>query len=425
MALSRRGFLVGCSAAIAALAGGRLGGLAFAAPGDSADRDIMVVVFLRGGCDGLGLLAPADDRFYAAARSRSLRIADSGPDSGLPLANPLSGGDFRLHPLAAPLKEIYDSKALAFVHACGLIDGTRSHFVAMEQMERGVIGAQTAADGWISRHLAAVGAQGLLPAVAAGASLPIAFAASTQAVAIPEPAEFSLWGHWRYGEQQQRHLGRLYAGGTPLHGAGRRTLAAIDTVSAHIPRDGDGSPLPYAPEEGVEYPTDYHVDELSRSLQSVARLIKMDLGLQVATVDYGGWDTHEAQADIFPNLVEGLSRALAAFYNDLARYHDRLTVVVMSEFGRRLKANESGGTDHGHGNLLIALGGGVNGGRMYGRWPGLATEQLDDGADLAITTDYRAVLSEILARRLANPNAGQVFPGYQPPPALGIVRPAG
>ena len=125
----------------------------------------------------------------------------------------------------------------------------------------------------------------------------------------------------------------------------------------------------------------------------------MEVGLRAAAIDFGGWDTHQNQPNYFPTLVEQLSTALAAFYNDMSRFHNRLTVVAMSEFGRRLKSNRSSGTDHGHGNVLLALGSGVNGGRIFGTWPGLATEQLDSRADLAVTTDYRTVLCELLARR--------------------------
>lgn len=146
----------------------------------------------------------------------------------------------------------------------------------------------------------------------------------------------------------------------------------------------------------------------------------MDVGLLAATVDYGGWDTHEGQRWILPELIAGLSEGLYAFYNDLWRYHDRLTVVVMSEFGRRLKANRSGGTDHGHGNVMLVLGEGIRGGKMYGVWPGLATEQLDNGVDLAITTDYRTVLAEILVKRGGLQTVDQVFPGFRGSP-LGLA----
>jgi uncharacterized protein (DUF1501 family) len=151
----------------------------------------------------------------------------------------------------------------------------------------------------------------------------------------------------------------------------------------------------------------------------------MDLGLRVATIDFGGWDTHEAQTYHFPLLIGQLAGGLLAFYNDLHRYHDRLSVVVMSEFGRRLKSNLSAGTDHGHGNAMLALGKHVNGGRVYGAWPGLATEQLDSRADLAVTTDYRTVLAELLMKRLRTPDLSKVLPGLKPGVELGVFAGAG
>lgn len=420
MKLNRRTFLTGCSAAIAALAGGRVSGLSFANANSSTQPNMLVVVSLRGGCDGLNLVAPIDDPNYVAARNSELRVSTQG----LQLANPLDGLDFRLHPAARGLHELYGSNALAIVHACGLTNGTRSHFEAIEYMERGTPTERRTASGWLTRYLAQQGAaSGLLPAVATTASLPIALNSSSQAVAVPQIGEFGLWSE--EGEVRKRHeaaLQQLYQGEHPLHRAGARTLNAVQTLAANVPRNEWGEPLPYEAEGAIEYPADGNAEELSVALQTVAQLIKLDMGLQVATVDYGGWDTHEQQAEFFPYLVEGLAQALHAFYNDLARYHNRLTVVVLSEFGRRLHANASSGTDHGYGNVLLVLGGKVNGGQMYGTWPGLATEQLDDGADLAITTDYRTVLSEVLAQHMAAANVQQVFPGLATYQLPGLMR---
>lgn len=421
MNCNRRQFLIGCSGAVAAMAGGRLQNLAFAAGSqETVQRDILVLIFLRGGCDGLNLIAPSNDPFYIAARSAETRILESGGHRGLPLKQSIGKTDFFLHPKASALKELYDSNALAIVHACGLTNGTRSHFDAMDLIERGTSDSKNKniSNGWLTRHLTSIGAGGLIPAVAASPSLPDSLLLSQHAVAIPEPNAFSFW----FDESQQTALRKLYKGSTPLHEAGLRTLHAVDIVAGKLSRDKDGNVAPYTPENHAEYTSEGLSSELSTPLQTIAQLIKMDVGLQVATVDYGGWDTHEYQNAAFPNLVDGLSRGLMAFYNDLSRYHDRLTVLVMSEFGRRLKANESGGTDHGHGNIMFALGGNVQGGKMYGSWPGLATEQLDDRADLAVTTDYRSVLSEVLIRRLGNPRLNSVFPKFTNYKPLGLVR---
>lgn len=419
MTLSRRNFMVGCSAAIAAMTGGAVSGLAFAQPGDTTRRDILIVVFLRGGCDGLSLVAPVNDPFYRGARGE-LRVEESGQNAGLPFGNQIQGADFRLHPRATPLLSLYINRSPAIVHACGLKNGTRSHFEAMDYMEGGVPESGVPANGWLARYLNGINASGYLPAVAAGTRVPFSMIGFNGAAALTDPGSFNLsWNSWRYRTQLHEALDSFYTGNSPVHQAGRTTLTTIARINERLPRDAQGRVIPYTPENGVVYPGGRGAS-LGNALRTVASLIKMDVGLLAATVDYGGWDTHEGQNWIFPELAAELSEALYAFYNDLWRCHDRLTVVVMSEFGRRLKANRSGGTDHGHGNVMLVLGEGIRCGRMYGIWPGLATEQLDNGVDLAITTDYRAVLAEVLVKRCRHQAMDQVFPGFRGSP-LGLA----
>jgi uncharacterized protein (DUF1501 family) len=421
MSFSRRGFVVGCSSAIAAMAGGRVSNLVFGA--DSASRDILVTVFLRGGCDALSLVAPSGDADYQSSRLNLLvKQGDPSTDanSGWQLNNGLAPVDFRLHNKARPLHELYVSGDMAIIHACGLTNGTRSHFDAMDYIERGTPTNKSTSSGWIARHLRSIGlvtdTPGQLPTVAASANLPTTMLGSPIAMSLSKPADFRLSRHWKYGDAQKAALRSFYNGTLPLHSAGATTLASIDAIDAKLPKDSNGNPLPYTPETetGKEYPTDWYVSGFKDSLQCIAQLIKMDVGLQIASVDYGGWDTHQDQAYVFPRQVDGMARALAAFYNDVRNYHARLTVVVISEFGRRLRSNDSGGTDHGHGGMMLVMGGNVKGGRMYGKWPGLAVEQLDNRVDLQVTTDFRTVLSEVLVRRLANPSLGQIFPGITP-----------
>ena len=409
MTISRREFLVGCSSAIAAMAGGRIGGLVFAQPQSMEQRDIFVFVFLRGGSDGLSLVAPTNDDNYVNNRG-TLRVEETAE---LVLANPIADVGFCLHPQASALKELYDSQDLAIIHACGLTNGTRSHFDAMDYMERGTPDNKHTSTGWLTRHLSSLNEFHPIPALAASSALPASLLGSNNAIATNSISGFKISGHTKYGPQQQEILERVYNGSSALHRAGKTTLNTVAQVQSHNPGN-------YEPD--VEYPSDYYVSGLSNSLKSVAQMIKMDMGLQVATIDYGGWDTHDNQVGAINNQINGLSRAVHAFYNDLTAYHNRLTVVVMSEFGRRLKANRSNGTDHGHGNAAFVLGGNVNGGRMFGTWPGLATEQLDNRVDLAITTDYRTILSEILVRRLSNPRLGMIFPAMETYNPLGIVR---
>jgi uncharacterized protein (DUF1501 family) len=399
------------------MAGVHLSGVATANPADTTRRDVLVALFLRGGCDALNLVAPASDDNYIQARP-TLRIRTDGATPGLALANPLGGIDFRLHPQAAALKELYDSGVLAVVHACGLTNGTRSHFDAMDFMERGTPTNKTTASGWLARHLASIGANGTgsvsLPAVSLGSSTPESLLGSAAAISMWNPNNFGISGGdgWLHSDQTAR-LNELYNGTTTVHEAGKRVLDTIDVLRGRRGQEGTG----------------YPGGPLSDALRNLAQVIDLGLGLQVATVDFGGWDTHEGQGWHFGNLVQAVGTSLQAFYNDLVRRNqaNNVTLVVMSEFGRRLKENDSDGTDHGHGGVMLVLGGNVNGGKMYGQWPGLGKDQLDNSVDLAVTTDYRTVLSEILVRRNANPKLGTIFPGidakvYGDSTRLNLVR---
>jgi uncharacterized protein (DUF1501 family) len=203
-------------------------------------------------------------------------------------------------------------------------------------------------------------------------------------------------------------LAKQLAGDAILGAPVKRLLSLSDAIEARVALDENGNMRPYVPE--AEYPKD---NPLSGSLQTVAQTIKLGLGLRVSTVDFGNWDTHVNQTGQFADQVNILSSALLAFWRDLGNHRDHVSVVVMSEFGRRLKSNESGGTDHGHGNAMMMLGAKVRGGKMYGDWPGLANSDLDEGADLAITTDYRSVLAEMMALHMRFADTGTLFPGFE------------
>lgn len=417
--ITRRNFLTGCSAAIAAMAGARITRLAFAelngstgrAPASVADRSL-IVLSLRGGWDSLNVVPPIGDdrRHYVRARP-TLALPERGENAALPLDD-----RFGLHPALAPLRELYQDGAFAIVHATGLAHETRSHFDAMEYMELGTPGIKTTREGWIARHLLATGVRDdalLAPALAIGGA-PTSLREAPGAVAVDNLDDFKLWGDESFFDEQRRVLSRLYTGETWAHAAGAQTLRALDGMS-HILTDD------YEPAAGVEYPGGGLGDQLA----TLARLIKTGAGLQVATLDYGGWDTHDYQGDQgtgqFGAQLDELGRSLAAFHRDLGALSTNVTVMVMSEFGRRLEQNSSQGTDHGHGSALFLLGGGVNGGKVYGDWPGLSHDQLFDQADLAVTTDYRQVVSELLATRFGNPDPSYVFPGFTPGATMGLV----
>ncbi len=393
--------------------------MAFAASPDvvPGERDILVCLFMRGGADGLNIVVPVGDSDYYKARP-SLAIAEPGQaDGALDL-----DGFFGLHPAMAPLKDLYDDGVLAAIQAVGSPDDTRSHFDAMDFMERGTPGEKLIDSGWLGRHLASVQSTNDSPfrAIGMGRLLQTSLRGPVPATALQSIAEF----HLGRGQSEplvdfQDTLARLYStqeGEEDLLSVqAQQTFDAIETLSA-------ADPLAYQPENGAQYP----VSELGFSLLQVAQMIKADLGLEVACVDAGGWDTHEGEGGAegrLGQLLGDLASSLAAFHTDLGERMARITVVTMSEFGRRVSENAAGGTDHGHGNCMFLLGGGVAGGRVYGDWPGLAPDQRVGPGDLDITTDFRTVLAEVVEKRLLNPASAEVFPDFEVPAFLGLVHP--
>ena len=367
----------------------------------------LVVIFLRGGVDGLSIVAPTGDKDYVAARPSGLRVDRTGEEAGFAMDNGAADIDFRFHPQAKELFELYRAGDMAVVHSAGLVDATRSHFDAEDRMERAAPNSGATAGGWLGRWLNDVQPSGLLPALAVGNVAPESFRGKAQIAVSPSLNDLRLaGGHGLEGAIRRlmsQNLGNDSLLGAPLN----KLLSLSEAIEGRISVTDEGNLPDYVP--SVDYPGG---DEFSKSLMTIAQSIKLDLGLRVATVDYGGWDTHVNQVDDFPVLLNGLSKGLMAFWRDLGPLQENVSVVVMSEFGRRLKANDSGGTDHGHGNVMMTLGPNVNGGKMFGRWPGLSNDALDMGADLAITTDYRQVLSEIMAGHMKYADSQVIFPGF-------------
>ena len=422
--ISRRGFLAGCSAAIAAMAGARITNVALAAPDAVFNDEILVVVFIRGGWDVLSIfppLADPDRTHYQTARP-TLQVPVSGTGAALSLPSQVNGS-FSIHPSMAPLHSLYQAGKLNVILATGLQNDTRSHFDAMEYMELGTPGIRSTPNGWITRHLQSTPGQSaspLVPVLAAGNGTPISLLGDTHAISIDNPNAFSFQGNWRYANDQRMMLRHLYSGSSWLDSAAIKTLDALDIIENSINSS-------YTPSIGAVYPPGPFGD----ALQSVAQVIKSNLGMRIATVEIGGWDTHQYEGaganGYLSNLLALFAGSLAAFYADLdgsgnLNYTNRTTIVAMSEFGRRFKENADHGTDHGHGSAMLVLGGNVNGGRVLGSWPGLSTSELYQGYDLQITTDYRQVLAEIVSGRLGNPNIATVSPGFTMAPPLGIVK---
>jgi uncharacterized protein (DUF1501 family) len=383
---------------------------AFAAPDDpTPDGPVLVSLFLRGGMDSLAVVAPVDDRDYTAARPPEMRLLADGDKPALRLEGVPAGLDFRLHPEMGALHDLYRDRRIALVHAAGLDNGTRSHFGAQELIERGIASPDQisqAKGGWLARWLAAAGGDHA-PAFAASAGVPEELAEHAGTICAADlRGGMNLPG----GKQAANVLKRLYGGTSAVDAAARRTLQGIALIDTRL-RQPDGKVMPYQPAGGATYED----TEVGRGLASVARVIRMDLGIRAFAVDMGGWDTHENQPPRLAALAGQLSRALGAFHADLHDRLDRIVLVVMSEFGRRLRSNRSNGTDHGHAGLTMVSAPRIAGGRLHGTWPGLSSDRLDNAVDLAMTTDIRSILAELISGPLATPRApAAVFPAFRP-----------
>lgn len=449
MQQNRRDFLKGCAAAGLGAGCGRA--FAFFDPqvttgGKAAGNNVLVYLFLRGAIDGLHLVVP-----YAGP-DRTAYEAKRGPANlaiGTDRLRRIGTSNWGWHPRAgggtgdaistAPkwLEKLYNANRLGVVQATGMPTPNRSHFESQAMMEMGTPGSTGSSTGWLARYLTA--ATGLptpliAPAMGFSGNLQTSLIGLDSAVSLANAQSFRVDGfHWGWNDSNGDIAGHqgaftrlfpLWNGDSPLETAGRTATEALEYMRTidfglYSGSNTDG----YQPGGGAVYPT----DELGVQLRNLAQLIKLDTGVVAAAVDYGFWDTHEGQGmpqpgnvnqyDWFGNLTEGLGRALDAFYTDInavAGLGNRVTVVIQSEFGRRFAPNQSAGTDHGFGNIMMALGNRVNGGQLHGTFPGLDDLSLMDGQDLDVTTDFRQVLSEALVKRMGLPTnrIGQVFPGF-------------
>jgi uncharacterized protein (DUF1501 family) len=396
--------------------------LARAADGSSPRKKVLVAVFQRGAVDGLNVVVPFGEKNYYALRPT---IAIPAPKAGAESAIDLDGF-FGLHPSLAPLKPIYDANRLAIVHAVGSPDPTRSHFDAQDYMESGTPGRKATTDGWLNRALppSADIRKSPVRAVSLGPSLSRALRGHNEAVAINNLNEFKVSdadGATTFESMYASIFDKSTLDKSTLDkmlsGTGRETFDAVKLMQSIQSQ-------PYTPASGAKYPG----GRLGQSLMQIARLIKADVGLEVAFADVGGWDTHVNEVGQTPgagqlaNLLGNFGQALAAFHQDLGDRMEDVAVVTMSEFGRTARENGNRGTDHGHANVMFAFGGAIRGGKVYGEWPGLAPEQLYENRDLALTTDFRDVLGELVAKHLGNAQLAGVFPEYTQPRFRGLIR---
>ncbi|MBI5929637.1 MAG: DUF1501 domain-containing protein [Chloroflexi bacterium] len=386
--------------------------LAFAS--DGVVGDTLVCIFLRGGADGLNMIVPfGDDNYYKARPVLAIGQPDSS-DSVKALA---LDDFFGLNPDMRPLHELFMNGHMTAIHAAGSPNVSRSHFEAMDLMERGTNGAEAGiGSGWLGRHLMATSGAGDSPLRAIGWSdkLPTSLRGYVSANAMQSIADFHLHGDTRQTDQMAATLSAMYQeSSTPINLTADATFRALDLV-----RQIDINQ--YHPANHARYDE----SDLGLGLKQTAALIKAGAGLEVACVDHGSYDTHVAQGrsdGLLSGLLTSLSQNLRAFHDDLLDYMGKVTVVVMSEFGRRVQENGGGGTDHGHGNAMYIISPHVAQTPVIAQWPGLNSDFLANG-DLQITTDYRDVLCELLTNRTPNTDLGIVFPGHTPKSVGAILK---
>ncbi len=392
------------------------------ASGSGTKRKTMVVIFQRGACDGLNTVIPYADPGYAKARPSIAIPAPSGGREGAALD---LDGRFGLHPALDALLPLYKEGQLGIVQAIGSPDLTRSHFDAQDFMESGTPGQKSTADGWMNRCSGSLGrTDSKFRAVALTQTLPRVLRGGSPAVALARIDDFRVRediemseeadpksSARKPGDASSTAFEKLYADAANdlLGNAGRETFEAIEALKV-------ADPAKYQPREGVSYPR----GRLGDSMRQMAQLIKADLGVELAFVDVGGWDHHTAEGSStgqLANLLRQLGGSMAAFHRDLGDRMNDVVVMTMTEFGRTVRENGNRGTDHGHGGVSFVLGGPVLGGRVFGKFPRLSEENLFEGRDLPVTTDFRDLVGEILVRHMGVSDLAKVFPNYEVNPA--------
>ncbi len=375
----------------------------------AANGKRLVVLFQRGAADGLNIVVPYQEKNYYSMR----------PSIAIKQQDVLDlNGFFGLHPSLASFKPLYDQGYLAIVHAAGSTDSSRSHFDAQDYMESGTPGIKSTQDGWLNRALlngpapdGPGGKPSAFRAVALGTQVPRTLQGKVPAIAVSNLADFSVGGKGPQTSSISNAFQAMYdeSSDAVLHGTGQETFEAVKMLKA-------ADPAKYTPAAGVTYPN----GSFGNSLKQIAQLMKANLGVEAAFSDIGGWDTHQNQGAATGQLANRLTEfanGISAFWKDMGDESENITLVTMSEFGRTARQNGTGGTDHGHANVMFVLGGQVKGGKIYGKWPGLDNSQLNEGRDLAVTTDFRRVLGEAAYKTLGAKNLEAVFPGARVSPS--------
>ncbi len=423
---TRRFFLRGSAMAMVGMGQAPMW-LARAAASEGRKRKTVVAIFMRGAADGLNIVVPFGDRRYREMRPNLAlqppRPQDEGANNG-----PFGGvidldGTFGLHAGLRHFKELWDHKQLAIVEATGSPDPSRSHFDAQDYMESGTPGKT--GSGWLNRALGEAAPGGSpLRAVALTTRVPRTLRGDYEAVALGNIQDFNI------SDQDRLAILRNMYSLTPdetMRRTGKDAFEAMNLIQAIAKERPAGGPRPAPRVAGLPpapnlRPSFQLGGQLGLNLQELSRLIKSDAGVEAAFAEVDGWDHHQNENSQLPSLLNQFSNAIAAFCQDLGDRLEDVVIVTMSEFGRTAEENGTGGTDHGHGSVMMVLGGNVNGGKIYGEWPGLEKEQLYEGRDLAVTTDFRRVLSEIIRVHLGRKDLSAVFPGFPQAPGLGLLR---
>jgi uncharacterized protein (DUF1501 family) len=409
--LTRRIFLRGSAIVMAGMGAAPLW-LARAAAAGSKKNKTLVAIFLRGAADGLNIVVPFGEKRYRELRPTLAITPPSGQNAGN--AGPFSSidldGTFALHGSLQPLKALWDKRQLAIVEATGSPDPTRSHFDAQDYMESGMPG-KSGQDGWLNRALPAEPDASPLRAVALGNQIPRTLRGEREVIAIGNSRQFTI-----ENPETASILENMYSltPDAPLRRTGTDAFEAMKMMQS-IDRSRPA-------QEGAPNGQRAQGGELGRSLEQLARLIKADAGVEAAFAEIGGWDHHGNENPQLFGLLRQFSSAIAGFFDEMGDRMEDIVMVTMSEFGRTAEENGNAGTDHGHGSLMMVLGGPVEGGKVYGKWPGLEKELLYEGRDLAVTTDFRAVLSELVRGHLGQNDLSAVFPGFEPGTPLGLLR---